>query len=676
MSRSKRMIRGMALLSLLPLLASGEAAAQTLGYLTLGTWEGSLGANYGLGHDRVISGAAPAIAFAQQNTNEQLSIRNSGFSVLDPGLLTGSLGLTLGLGQNSSSSQDTLTSARSRVLGYSFDADILNVLPYGGALFANRAQGIAMQPFGRVETISSNLGATMRLNEGSPLRDMGYPYLSANLRLEQQHLEELSTSALNQSFRQSELRNTLSHEGHNGYESADLDWHYEFDDVQEPATKNGSFRSQNANLGYSLDFGPTLNRRWDSRLAYFSRVGSTSMSLFSLSERLHVGHQSNLSTDYGYQLSRLETQLGQSLNQSGSFSAQYQPYQNLGSYASLQRQEQPSGQIDSLAGGLNYKYQHSLPWQGKLLLSANGGYRLTDTHINATQAMVNDEAQAAPPALGAGAGFLLNQAFVVATSIVVVDTRGGARWRVPDSDYELVPEGNLTRIVPLLTSEVIRAGDPLEVSYTYSIPPSLKYGTATRSASAGMNFGWISFSVSHNESGVTLLSGNDSRFLQSSRNDSAQVDLRGDWRTLQGSAGAAYLRSNATGLANITITSSTQQRYYQSTTYQFARNLGFAFNTDWTLSNYQLPARQSDARGANLSADWYTPGGWVVNAQVGRRYLTDSAQPKETVSNESLRAQIKYGKLMLTSSFTANQRIRGGSQLSNWRADLSVTRSL
>ena len=669
------MIRGKApalLVTLLSLLTAGEAAAQSLSILSLGTWEGSVQANYGLGHDQISSDTAPASSFSQRNTEESLSVRNSGFSVLDPGLLTGSLGLTLGLAQDTEKSAGALTKGRSRVLGYSFDADILNVLPYGGALFANRSRSIALQPFGRVETTSTNRGLSMRLNEGSPLRDKGFPYLSANLRLEQQRLQDIATSALDQNYQHSEVRNSLSQDGHKGSENSDLDWHYDFNEVQDPSTSNGNYRSHSANLGYSQDFGAALNRRWDSRLAYFDRVGSTSMSLFSMSERLHLAHWSNLATDYNYQLSRLQTDANlPSLSQSGAFSVQYQPYQNLSSYASAQRQLQPAGQIDAYAGGLNYHYQHPLPWQGVLTLGSSGSYQLVETHINATQASITDEAQIAPTQLGAGAGFLLNQAYAVAASIVVVDTRDGMRLpTVAGVDYLLVPQGNQTLIVPLLTSLVIRAGDPLALSYDYAIPPSLKYATTAKSLSAGMSFQWISFGVAHSESAVTLLSGNGSGFLQSSRNDSAQVDVHGRWQKLQGAAGAAFQRSDAT------LLSFTQQRYYQSATYQYSRYLGFAFDTDWTVAHYQTPARTSDTRGANLTANWYTSGGWIVNALAGRRYLTDSAQPSEIVSNEGLRAQMKYGKLSMTSAFTANQRIRGGSQMSNWRIDFSVTREL
>ena len=671
MGKRARRFRGRPLI-LLALLAGGRVAAQTLGILVPGSWDGSVQATYSLSRDSVSTDGIAEPPLTQRSTSQQFTIRNNGFYVLAPELLTGSLGLTLGLDQQKASSGESVESVKSKLLGYSFDAGILNDLPYGGSLFANRSRSTTLQPFGRVETLTTTRGATLRLNEGSPLKDLGFPYLSATLRLEHQHLQQLSSSALGLgSSRQDELRDTLSHIGHKGYETADLDWQFEFNNIKDRVAKNGSYRGKSASLSYSGDFGPTLNRRWDSRINYMSRVGSSSLSLLSVNEHLHIAHQSNLSTDYAYQLSRLETALsGPSLSQSGSMTAQYQPYQNLGGFALVKRQLLPSGRIDNLAGGFKYRYEHSLPWQGKLVLGADGSYQLTDTHMVGTQVNVTDETQAAPAALGAGAGFLLNQAFAVTASILVVDTRNGARLPTElGVDYELVQEGNLTRIVPLLTSSVILAGDPLAVSYTYAIAPSLKYGTASKALRATMNFGWISLSAAHNESKVNLLGGEDSRFLQSFRNDSAQVDLHGTWKTLQGGLGSAYLRSRATQL------SYTERRYYQSATYKVAPNLGLSVNSDWTLTNYQLPSRRSDARATNLTANW-ADGGLSVNAHAGLRYLKSNLQPTETVSEAGLRAQLKYGQLLLTSAFSLTQRIRGGSELNNWQLSFVAVRNL
>ena len=291
--------------------------------------------------------------------------------------------------------------------------------------------------------------------------------------------------------------------------------------------------------------------------------------------------------------------------------------------------------------------------------------------ISASQASIIDEVQTAPTELGAGAGFRLNQSFVIPASIVVVDTRNGSLLPTTAGiDYELVTEGNQTRVVPLLTSAVIRAGDPLAVSYVYALAPSLKYSTASRLTGASVNYGWISVAANHSQSQISLLAGSDNRFVQSSRSDTAQVDLHGTWKTLQARAGASTARtSSATVVSN-------EQRTYSSATYQFSRALGFALDADRSRSAYQLPDRQSSASGVRLSADWYTAGGWVVNAASSRRSMTDSLGPSEKVAQQSLKASLKYGKLSFTSSVSANQRLRASSELSNWRIDFSVLRSL
>jgi hypothetical protein len=52
----------------------------------------------------------------------------------------------------------------------------------------------------------------------------------------------------------------------------------------------------------------------------------------------------------------------------------------------------------------------------------------------------------------------------------------------------------------------------------------------------------------------------------------------------------------------------------------------------------------------------------------------DSLQPAETINEASLKARLRYGKLDLTSGFTASERIRGGFETANWRLDLMATR--
>ncbi|MBI3375187.1 MAG: hypothetical protein HY017_25995 [Betaproteobacteria bacterium] len=656
----------------LALLAPGETGAQSLADLHPGAWGGSLEMGYGTDHQQLRSSdASPGIDSARRRTQERLAIRNEGFSFLHPGLLSGNLGLTFGLVQDRDNTNGTVNSREAKLTGYAFDSTLFSAFPYNGTLYANRTQNLLSQPFGRTDIAFENRGAAFRLREDSPLRDWGFPYFSANVRAEQQHTQEATTSVLGQTFRRDEMRNVLSVDGHKGFETSDLDLRYEFNDLNNAAFPSGNFQSQTANLNYSRDFGPALNRRSDTRLFYYTRSGVSPFSLFTADQRLRIDHLQNLSTNYSYVLAHTDTLAGASTTHNGVFDVRHVPFRDLTATAQLSglHQELPAGVRDSYAGQLALQYHRDLPGSGTVFARASGRYQLNDNQLRASQITVTDEAQGAPTPLGAGAGFLLNQSFVVASSIVVVDTRGGARLATsPGIDYDVLGEGNLIRIIPLPTSAVIRPGDPLAISYTYELDPSLKYSTNSRSVSGGVDFRWIALSYGHEQSEQTLLSGQDSRFLQDLRRDTAQLDLRGAWKTLQGQAGAAYVRYDSTRLAYI------QQRYTQIASYRPTRRLSIAFNADRTLTEFTLPAHQTDARSIRLTLDWYGAEGLTTTALLGRRVYKDSLQPMETINEASLKARLLYGKLDLASSFTASERIRGGFQTVSWRLDFLATR--
>lgn len=651
---------------------STDALALRLAHsLRLGTWGGSLEAGYQTDRQRTRSTTDREIDFARRRALERLTIRNSGFSVLDPRLFRGDLGLTFGLVQDRENDNGEKSSRRAKLTGYAFDSTILGAFPYSGTLFANRSQEFLTQPFGRTDMTFQSRGAAFRLAEDSPLRDWGFPYFSTSVRLEQQHIQEATTSALGQTFRRDELRNTLRHDAHKGYETADLDWRYEFNDFNNEILPHGSYRSHSANLSYNRDFGPDLNRRWNSRLSYITRSGSTPLSIFTADEGLRIEHRSNLATDYRYLFTRMETQTGTVVTQNGSLHVLHQLNRNLSTNALLSavRQELPTGLRDTYAGQLDLNYRRTLPWNGTLFARVGGRGQLQDNRMAVSQISVVDEAHGAPSPLGAGAGFLLEQSFVMPSAVVVVDTRGGARLATTlGMDYDIVQEGNFTRIIPLATSAVIQAGDPLEISYTYEIDPSIKYSTTSESASAGVDFRWISFSYGHEQTEQKLISGQDSRFLQDIRKDSAQLDLRGNWEKIQAQAGAAFVHYDSTRLAY------NQRRYYQSASYRPTRSLALGVNADWTVTDFAQPERLSDTRSARLTLDWYAPGGWSTTALLGRRVIKDSVVPTETVSEASLRARLDYGKIVLVSAVTASDRTRGGFQTGSWRLDLTMTR--
>lgn len=665
----------MVILSTLP---AGETGAQSLPgldtwerWVTLGTWAGEVEMGYETERQQTRSEGNPQLELRRRRHRERLGIRNQGFSILDPRLFTGNLGLTFDLIQDRDRSDGIETSRKAKLTGYSFDSTLFAEKPYSATLFANRNQNFLTQPFGgRTEISYENRGAAFRLREDSVLRDWGIPYFNSTLRAYQEHTNE-STTGLGQAFRRDELRNVLSFDGHKGFETADLDLHYEINNLNNAAFPAGSFETRTANLAYSQDFGPNLNRRFDSRLFYVTRTGQSPTTFLTADEHVRIDHDKNLSTDYRYLLTRVGTLAGATVTHNGIFHLQHRLYRNLATNALLSgsRQELPTGVRSSNAGQLDFKYQRGLPWNGHVFAHTGGRYQLDDNRLTVSRIDVIDESHDAPGSFGAGAGFLLNQAFIVTSTIVVVDTRGGAR--LPTTlgvDYDIVPEANFIRIVPLPTSLIIQPGDPLAISYAYEVDPSINYTTASRWLNAGVDFRWFASSFAHEQSDQRLRSGRDSRFLEDRRKDTARFELRGAWKAFQGQAGVTYLRYDSTRLAY------TQQRYDQLVSFRPRSTFFLAFNAEQSSTEYTLPMRHSDTRSARLTLDWFAPGGWWTTALIGRRVFKDTLLPTDAVNEASLRARLTYGKLEFVTTLTLSDRTRGTFQTTDRRLDARLIR--
>ena len=655
------------------LLPPASGGAQTLGSFTFGSWEGSVQTELDLDRERERSSNGPEADLDRRRTLESLNVRNNGYYVFDPRLVTGNFGVTLGLLQDSSRANGQPDSSHARLTGYSFDTTAFSGFPYSGKLYADRAQNFFTQPFGRTDSTVENHGVSLRLSEDSRLRDWGFPFFNASLRAEQQHVNEVSSGVAGQSSVLDERRDILTHEAHKGFETADLDWHYEYEDFRDTGTVVTRYQSHAANLNYSQDLGSTRNARWDSRLSDYERLGISPYTLSSANESLHIDHRSDLSSDYRYLFTRVVTQAGNNFSHDILAQATDQVYRNLSANAQLgaQRQAIPTGDQASYMGQLGFNYQHGLPWNGKLSARMGAREQLQDNRLNSSQISLIDESHAAPSPLGAGAGFLLNQAFVQLATIQVVDARGGARLAtVTTVDYDLVQEGNLVRIEPVATSLVIRAGDPLLVSYSYEVDQSIRYRTDTNWASATVDFGWISLSIGHDQSDQNLLSGQDSRYLQNVNKNYAQLDLRGNWRQLQAQGGTSYTRYDATHLAY------DEFRVYETTNYRPSRRLLLSLNSNWILTEFTLPSRRTDMRTFRLTLDRFGPGRWSTNAQLGYRITEDTSGPTESLADASLGSRLQYGKFTLATDLTYSDRKRGGARLDTLRFDLSLARRL
>lgn len=657
--------------ALAPAATLAQAAAPHDG-LRLGTWQGELQGVVEGQEQRTRSGSGPETEFSRRRALGRLTVRNEGFSVLDPRLLTGNLGLTYDVLRDRQESGGVATERSGKLTGYTFDATALAQMPYNATVFANRSQNFYTQPFGGSSDLTfESRGLVLRLREDSFLRERGIlPYFSASLRAYQEHNDEL-TSIAGQSFRRDDQRDVLTLEAHNGFETADLDVRYESTDFRNRVFAAGTYQSEVVNLNYSEDFGPTLNRRWDSRIFYSDRTGATNLRFASVDEQLRIGHHRDLSTTWRYVATRQEVAQGTTITQTGVFRLRHRLYDNLTTdlEASKLRQTLPDGTRQTDYGQADFNYRRGLPDNAHVHARLGGRYQRDDNALLASLIQVIDEPHAAPPVLGGGAGFLLNQRFAVAATIDVVDTRGGARLpTTPGVDYDIVAEGDQTRIVPLPTSAVIQPNDPLAVTYLYEVDPSLRYSTTSYWLGAGADFGWVAFSAGRDQSTQTALSGRDSAFLEDRRKDEAQLEFRGQSGDLQARAGANFIRYRATQLAY------DSRRYNQLLRYQPSTRLSLALATEQQSTDYDLPVRHSESQSARLSLDWFAPGGLLVTAYLAWRTYRDTQLPDDDVAEASLRLRRTWRSLELASTFGVIRRSRGTVEIEDQRIMLTATR--
>ena len=341
-----------------------------------------------------------------------------------------------------------------------------------------------------------------------------------------------------------ETRYTAGADAYKGFQTADLDFNYQFVDDSYTGSIKYSFITNWANLFYSLDFGPTLNRRWDSQVSYLSRSGAgVNESFLYADERLHIDHSDRLSTNYEYLLVSNDTEGQRDTSNTATFQLTYHRYRNLVNTVTLQgfyETVTPQGHIDYYAAELGSGYNHSIPWGGNLTLGTDGRYEIDQDHVSGP-VNVFDEKHTAPSFFGHGIGFTLNNPFVLTSTIVMYDIRGGAR--IPTRlgvDYSIAAQGQSTQIVILPTTLVIHPSDPLEVSYSYVSGPNGRYSTTSWSANAGLTFSWMSLNFSYVQFNQSLESGVGAQYLYNSRQESAQLNVHKEWESFDASANALY----------------------------------------------------------------------------------------------------------------------------------------
>ena len=648
------------------MLISNESCAQP--FFGLGTWGGEVELGYEQDHQVTRSPGSPDLEINRLRYDEKLGIRNQGFFIVDPRLFTGNLGLTYDLYQEHDRFDGNKEYQNGKLTGYAFDAGILNEKPYSATIFANHNENIFNRDFGGRSVVTfENRGASLHLREDSFLQDWGIPYFNATLSARKEHTKE-ETTVFAQRFTRNETRDITTLEANKGFVNADLGFSYEQTDVVDQARPQNAFQTQSANLIYSLDFGPTLNRRWNSRVYYLDRTDGSPVTFLTIDEQLRLNHHQDLFTDYRYLLLRHDTQFGTTTTQNGTFLLHQRLYKNLTSDYKLQGQTQdlPNGNRSNYAGQADFNYRRSVTPDHQVFARLGGRYQLDDNDLAVSQVNVVDEPHTAPTPLGVGVGFTLGNPFVITSTIVVLDSSRIAA--TPGVDYDIVQEGDFTKIVPIVGSLVIQPGENLFVSYAFEVAPSLRFSTDSWWMGGGIDFRWIALSFSHEQSDQTLLAGRDGQFLENRRTDSIQSELRGDWGSVQARAGANYITLDSTRLAY------TRWQFSQFLSYRPRFDLLLSLVAEQAFTDFSLPERQSDTHFVRLSLDRFAPSGWYTTVYASSRTLHDSQQPDEILREAGVKARRTYGKLVIVPSLTWSDHERGEAETTDRRVELKVTR--
>jgi hypothetical protein len=646
------------------IVTADEAVARPFG---LGSWGAEAEVRFERDdQDTRIGGTSSE--FRRTRYEEQVGLRNRGFFIVDPRLFTGNLEGRFGLVQEDERVDREERFRNGTLLGYSFDGAILSDKPYVVTLFANRNQSVLTREFGgRSEITFENRGGTFRLREDSVLRDLGFPYFSAVLGAREERLKE-ETTALGRTFRRDEVRTVLSYEASKGFETSDLSLRYEFADLDDRQGVIGSFRTHTAGLTYSLDFGPTLNRRWDSRLQYLNRTGRNPVTFFSADEELRLDHHADLVTDYRYLFSRNEAGVGDTTTHTGIAFLQHRLYESLTSRlaASGTLQDFPAGERISTYGEADFAYRRAIPRRGQLFAGTGGRYQIDDNRFRLPLVAVIDEPHTAPTPLGLGAGFTLNNPFVVVSTIVVRNAVTGVQATL-GVDYLIVQEGDFTKIVPL-AGGVIVGGDPLLVSYSFEVNPSLKFSTLSWHGTLGVDYRWIALTAAHRQSDQDRVSGKDGRFLDDRTSDSVRLDLRGDWDRVRAVATAEYQVEDSTRL------DFTAWQFSQSVSYRPLLDLLLSLSSQESFTEFTRPRRRSESLSTRGTLDWSPLTGLFVTGFLGLRVFDDSEVPSETIREAGLRARWTFARLEVAPAFTWSDRERGVAETTNLRFDVRVVR--
>ncbi len=639
--------------------------------LRLGEWEGEIESGVDFARQDTKTGAQP-FSLESTRTEEKFRLRHLGASLWDPRLLRFSLGGTFGLSQEWQQTEASSASRHGTLWGYDFFASILPEGAYSLNLFANRDQSfLSRELAGRTEVRSENRGATLFARR---------LYIPSLLSFRQE-LHEAESRTAGITGRREEHRNILTYDGQRGWVDSETRLRYEFIDSSDQVIRNLGYQSHEGSFYYSQDFGPELNRRWDSWLRFFTRTGVVDVTTLNVDELLRIDHTEQLWTDYRYFFTRTDTQGGATNTHIAAFNLNHRLYESLTTTFGLDNtfQTLPGGWKVTARSRMNFLYTKRLPADGRLNVGLGGGFQYDDNRFREGLVVQETHTATTPFALP----IQLRNPFVIVESIVVTKTALGAdtlvdcplhpsvpRVLVLGVDYTVRTVGDITEIVPRACSGVIpgiNRGDTIAVDYRFRAPP-LSFTTGNWQANLSVDYRWIRPYFIHEQSNQSLLSGRDGRFLDDVRSDTLGTELRYDGQRVRASlvGEGRWFSSDRVSYNSL--------RSNQFVSFSILPELTLSLSGDQAFFDFSKPDRQTLTIMARATLTYIPGPDLFVDTFVGSRWLEDTLLPTERVTDVGLRARWFFRRIEVNPTFEFIDRQRGNTDTKDYRVTLKIIR--
>jgi len=679
--RDRSPLAGVVMLALV-----GSVQPARAGIFQLGTWGGSLIGRAEVSHLEA-SQAGSHSTFDSALTEERFTLRNEGSYVLDPRILNLSVAGTFGLEQEQYHSDDFDSSRNGTLTGYDLFAAVLPDHPLAIDLFANREEGFLPNALASESKSETELhGAIVKA---------AWLYIPSTLTFRQNR--QAQTTRIGESVsRFDNTENTVSYQGRRGWIDSEMAAHYDFEDSNDKFFSFRNYRSHDGRLDYSLDFGPELNRRWDSRLRYFVRSApSTSFdyTTASVDEFLNLRHTENLRSRYRYSFIDSKTTGGSQRTHTAAANATHQLYNNLKTDVGVDGliQQFDQGERDIARSLLAFDYQKRIAWNGLVRVGLGGGYQYEDDRFESGASSIPRELHTA--ATPVAVPITLDNPFVITTDpsrpITIEKTAqgplppgcappspGDLLNLVEGRDYTVRTIGRITEIVPIPcigTTPGINPGDTIAVTYAFAVPASLAFTTSQWHLDVSVDFGWIRPYFNHEQFDQTLRSGHDRQFLDNQLSDALGLELRHDAERLH-----ASLRTEVRRYRSQRI----KFEDFRSTQFGLVSlrpNLSVSLTGEESQTNYQDPSRRTrtfSGRGLltyafarqNLASRLF------ADAAVGTQVLEDSLFETQRTTEALVNLRWMWNKLEVSPTLGFYDIERGSSSSTEVRFILYTER--